>query len=47
MLTDTIHDADLLAEAEAARGSHGYEFKLISLRARQAERDRLAVLAAR
>ncbi len=32
MLLDAIRDADLIAEAEAARGSLGFEFKLMSLR---------------
>lgn len=42
MLDADIRDADLIAEMEAARGGAGFEFKVLGLRARQRERDRLA-----
>ncbi len=39
-----IHDADLLAERDAARGRPGFNYIEMSLIARQVERDRLAAL---
>jgi Plasmid encoded RepA protein len=44
MLIEGIHDPDLLAELEAARGTLGYEFKLRNLAIKQQERDQLATL---
>ncbi len=45
MLVDGIRDADLLAELEASKGSHGYEFKRKELEWRQRDRDRLAAMS--